>query len=59
MNREDLKSLLEFAKSKDLMHHPFIEVYNLWCQWWQEYFEEAEADAYNSTIEAHELPFLD
>lgn len=44
MNKEDLKDLLAFAKYKNMMRCPVIQVYSLYLQDLQDRFEDYIAD---------------
>ena len=46
MNYQDLTDLINFAKSKDLMKHSVIEVYNLWLKDLEEYYKDYIAEYY-------------
>lgn len=44
MTHQDLKDLLAFAESHNLMKEPFTKVYELWLKDLQEYYEDSVAD---------------
>ena len=44
MNKEDLKDLLAFAKYKDMIRCPVIQVHSLYLQDLQDRFEDYIAD---------------
>lgn len=44
MSFEDLKNMLTFAKEMDFMKKPFTFVYKEWCDFWDEYYRDLEAD---------------
>lgn len=58
MNKEDLEQFLEFAHYHNMMKRPVTEVLQCWSEYIRETLEEEWADMYNSTIEAHELPYI-
>lgn len=56
MSRKDLQELLTFAKKYDLMDKSFEEVINLYI--YKETYEDAMASMIDSSIEQHDLDFL-
>lgn len=55
MNGSDLTNILFFAKSNNLMSHPFMETLRKWDESNRELLRQQEADNWLSSIEAHEL----
>lgn len=55
MNKKDLTNILFFAKSNNLMSHPFTETLRKWDESNREMLQQQEADDWLSSIEAHEL----
>lgn len=56
MGRKDLQELLTFAKKYELMDKSFEEVINLYI--YKETYEDAMASMIDSSIEQHDLDFL-
>jgi len=56
MSRKDLQELLTFAKKYELMDKSFEEVINLYI--YKETYEDAMASMIDSSIEQHDLDFL-
>lgn len=59
MNRQDLQDLLDFAKARGLMQQSVAEVLEKFDTELKEWYEEQEADAWLSSMEAHDLPYID
>lgn len=56
MSRKDLQELLTFAKKYELMDKSFEEAINLYI--YKETYEDAMASMIDSSIEQHDLDFL-
>lgn len=56
MGRKDLQELLTFAKKYELMDKSFEEAINLYI--YKETYEDAMASMIDSSIEQHDLDFL-
>lgn len=55
----DLDALLAFAREHNYGNLPFNQVLDLWDLDIKQTIEEQEADAWNASMEAHELEYLD
>lgn len=57
MNKIDLDDLLSYAEKNHMMDCPFQDVYLSYDRDLRETYEDALADMYNSSVEAHDEDF--
>lgn len=59
MNKKNLKDILQYAKSNNLMDKSFQEVYDLWNQDMQDTLNSWLADEYLASREYEDMQYLD
>lgn len=59
MNMQDLKELLQYAESLNLMDEPFQEVYKMWQNDMKDAYESMVADDYLASEEFYDQCYLD